>query len=452
MHMAVGFPGRRDTRRLPGSGSGLKESFGRSSQRKDLTISFGPWRLEVRRADYADPKFVKTEANFSDSSSPCRVSNPEAPDTFPERRPSLQGIPRRDHNATFVQGGSRRKDHIDPAPGSFWEALDPLEQEALESAGFCQTFAINDRIMQEGSPADFVIVILEGRVMISIDENGWERVLAERGPGELVGERGGLQVRMRSASAIAIERVRGLVVTTENFSAFLDAYPWVLDIVENQLYNRLTQDQVTYRGYGSNPPRPLSGQNCTVLLTDIVGFSSATRTDEDRRVIRDALHGMTNMMMRGIADVWTESRGDGMLTVAWPGVPTATVIGRLLKDLLPALEHHNSTHSDPACFQLRAAISVGPLVSDAMGPSGEAITTIARLIEAPLFKQAMDTSEASLGVIATTFVYETVIRHDRSLTGYRQLQVDVKTFNGLAWMNVLGTPISPHSDPYAAAA
>ena len=306
--------------------------------------------------------------------------------------------------------------------------------------------------MQEGSPADFVIVILEGRVMISIDENGWERVLAERGPGELVGERGGLQVRMRSASAIAIERVRGLVVTTENFSAFLDAYPWVLDIVENQLYNRLTQDQVTYRGYGSNPPRPLSGQNCTVLLTDIVGFSSATRTDEDRRVIRDALHGMTNMMMRGIADVWTESRGDGMLTVAWPGVPTATVIGRLLKDLLPALEHHNSTHSDPACFQLRAAISVGPLVSDAMGPSGEAITTIARLIEAPLFKQAMDTSEASLGVIATTFVYETVIRHDRSLTGYRQLQVDVKTFNGLAWMNVLGTPISPHSDPYAAAA
>ena len=87
-----------------------------------------------------------------------------------------------------------------------------------------------------------------------------------------------------------------------------------------------------------------------------------------------------------------------------------------------------------------------------MGPSGEAITTIARLVEAPLFKQAMDTSGASLGLIATTFVYETVIRHDRSLTGYRQVQVDVKRFTESAWMSVFGTSVSPHSDPYAAAA
>jgi len=359
---------------------------------------------------------------------------------------------RRDHTVTFAQEGSRRTDRIDPATVSFWGALDLTEQEALESAASCQTFAADERLMQEGSPADSVIIILEGRVMISVDENGRERILAERGPGELVGERGGLQVRMRSASVIAIERVRGLVVTTESFSVFLRAYPRVLDIVESQLYNRLTQDQAGYRGYCPRSPQPLSGQNCTVLLTDIVGFSSAARTDGDRRVIRDALYSMTNMMLRGIADVWSESRGDGMLTVVWPGVPTATVIDRLLKGLLPALERHNSTQCNPSCFQLRAAIGVGPLVSDAMGPSGEAITTIARLVEAPLFKQAMDTSGASLGVIATSFVYETVIKHDRSLTGYCQLQVDVKTFNGLAWMNVLGTPVSPYSDPCAAAA
>jgi hypothetical protein len=87
-----------------------------------------------------------------------------------------------------------------------------------------------------------------------------------------------------------------------------------------------------------------------------------------------------------------------------------------------------------------------------MGPSGEAITTIARLVEAPLLKQAMGTSGASLGLIATTFVYETVIKHDRSLTGYRQVQVDVKTFHHPVWMNVLGTAVSPRSDPYAAVA
>jgi hypothetical protein len=188
------------------------------------------------------------------------------------------------------------------------------------------------------------------------------------------------------------------------------------------------------------------------LLTDIVDFSSPARTDEDCHVIRNALYGMTNVMLQGIAEAWSESRGDGMLTVASPDIPTAYVIDRLLTELLPALERHNSTHSGPACFQLRAAIGVGPLISDDMGPSGAAITTIARLLEAPLFKQVMDTSGASLGLIATTFVYETVIRHDRSLSGYCQVQVDVKKFTESAWMSVFGTPVSPRSDPYAAAA
>jgi hypothetical protein len=199
-------------------------------------------------------------------------------------------------------------------------------------------------------------------------------------------------------------------------------------------------------------PWPLSGQNCTILLTDVVRFSSSSRTDEDRRIIRDALCQMTGIMLQGIGDVWSEGRGDGLLTVAWPSIPTKTVIYRLREELLPALGRHNSTHRDSACFQLRAAIGVGPLFSDTMGPSGDEITTIARLVDAPQFKQAMDKSGASLGIIATTFIYETVIKHDRNLAGYRRVQVDVKTFNGPAWMSVPGTPVSPHSAPCAAAA
>jgi CRP-like cAMP-binding protein len=395
---------------------------------------------------------MKAEAHSPARGRLHRVPDPKATDNSPAHHPSLRGMRRREGTAAFALDRSLSTGWIDPATAGFWDALDRTEQDALRSVASCRTFAANERLMQEGSPADFVLVMLEGRVVISVDENGWERVLAERGPGELVGERGGLQVRTRSASVITAERVRCLVVTTEDFSAFLRTHPRVLDIVEGQLYHRLTQYQGVYRNHHPESSRPLRGQNCTVLLTDIVDFSSSARTDEDCRVIRNALFGMTNMMMRGVADARSESRGDGMLTVAWPGVPTATVIDRLLNELLPALEHHNGTHCGPACFQLRAAVGVGPLVSDAMGPSGQAITTIARLIEAPLFKQAMDASGASLGLIATTFVYETVIRHDRNLTGYRQVQVDVKQFNEPAWMKVFGTPISPHNDPCVAVA
>jgi hypothetical protein len=193
-------------------------------------------------------------------------------------------------------------------------------------------------------------------------------------------------------------------------------------------------------------PWPLSGQNCTVLLTDVVGFSSSARNDEDRRIIRDALCNMTGAMLQGITDIWSEGRGDGLLTVIWPSIPTKAVIDRLREDLLPALGHHNSSHRDSACFQLRAAVGVGPLLSDAMGPSGDEITTIARLVDAPPFKKAMDSSGASLGIITTAFIYETVIKHDRNLPGYRPVQVDVKTFNGPAWMSVFTTSISAHGD------
>jgi hypothetical protein len=43
-------------------------------------------------------------------------------------------------------------------------------------------------------------------------------------------------------------------------------------------------------------------------------------------------------------------------------------------------------------------------------------------------------------MIASTFIYETVIRHDLGLTGYSQVQVDVKESSFLAWMKLFGRP------------
>jgi CRP-like cAMP-binding protein len=44
--------------------------------------------------------------------------------------------------------------------------------------------------MREGERAGEVFVILDGWTKVSLDEQGQERVMAERGPGDLVGERG----------------------------------------------------------------------------------------------------------------------------------------------------------------------------------------------------------------------------------------------------------------------
>ena len=103
-------------------------------------------------------------------------------------------------------------------------------------------------------------------------------------------------------------------------------------------------------------PWPLSGQNCTVLLTDVVGFSSSARNDEDRRIIRDALYSMTGAMLQGIADVWSEGRGDGLLTGrlarVFPPRPSSTGWVRSCSPLSAAIT---------AATAIRPASSFGPL-------------------------------------------------------------------------------------------
>ena len=359
---------------------------------------------------------------------------------------------------------------------SFWDVLDPTEREALRSLASWRTFAAGARLMQEGERADHVIVILGGRTKICVNENGRERVLAVRGLGQLVGERAALEVSVRSATVIALEMVWALVVQTKDFAAFISAHPRVLSIVQNQLYDRLTEEPIVdghHHGaadsFGAGPatarsghgpvtepsrrhPRPLNGENCTVFLSDVVGFGARARNDKDRRIIREALFSMTRAALAGIPDVWSEDRGDGLLTIVPPSVPPADAIDHLLRELPAAIERHNSDQHDSARFQLRFAVNVGPVVSDIMGVSGEAIIVAARLVEAPSFKDAIAASMASFGVIASPFVYETVIRHSADsieLASYSQVPVEVKESETTAWMRLFDAQgcsfLVPHS-------
>jgi class 3 adenylate cyclase len=335
--------------------------------------------------------------------------------------------------------------------------------------------------MEEGERADHVMVILGGRAEIRVDENGNERVVAVRGLGQLVGERGALQVSVRSATVIALDMIWAIVVQTKDFAAFISAHPRVLGIVHNQLGQRYAEDPANYRpetrqGSFRTVPvgdtevidrlddnsirgrsqqlysKPLNGENCTIFLTDVVGFGARTRTDSDRLLIREALFRMTQTAIRNMPGARSEDRGDGFLTVVPPEIPTARVIGQLVKELPVALEFHNNTQHEPARFKLRLAVNVGPVVSD-MGVSGEAIILTARLVDSPRFKEAVARSMASLGVIASPFVYETVIRHgqDQSyVASYTRVPVEVKEFSTMAWMRLFDAPTAslvPDSSP-----
>jgi hypothetical protein len=84
------------------------------------------------------------------------------------------------------------------------------------------------------------------------------------------------------------------------------------------------------------------------------------------------------------------------------------------------------------------------VTSDAMGVNGEAIIIAARMLDAPIFKKAIATNAADLGVIASRFVYDTAIRHTLNpldLAGYSQVLVEVKGLTIPAWMRLFTTPV-----------
>jgi CRP-like cAMP-binding protein len=121
---------------------------------------------------------------------------------------------------------------------NFWSVLSPTERTAFESAARQQAFAPGTPLMREGEPAGEVFVIIDGWTKICLDEGGVERIIAERGPGDLIGESGTAPGNVRSASVIALEPVRALVMTTGDYAAFVADYPAVPDLVMKQTYDR----------------------------------------------------------------------------------------------------------------------------------------------------------------------------------------------------------------------
>lgn len=322
-----------------------------------------------------------------------------------------------------------------PSSVTFWGVLTVPEQRAFAAVAHRLSFPRGTTLIREGDMPDHVFVILSGRTKICVHEYGTELILAERGPGQLVGERAALELGVRSATVVALEPVEALVVPTEDFGAFLRTHPAVYSIVDGQNYGRLAG--------GQRPGRSLlNGQNCTIVNTDVVGFSQPIRNDDHRRLIRQANLSMTMTAIASIFDSCSiEDRGDGLLMIVRPDIPTQRVVQCLVNFLPLALRRHNGMYAQAARIQLRIAIDVGPVVSDAAGVSGQAIIRTARLLDAGDLKAAMAETGANLGIIVSPFVYDTAIRQADGPVNpahYTLVQANVKESSIPAWMQLIG--------------
>jgi hypothetical protein len=189
-------------------------------------------------------------------------------------------------------------------------------------------------------------------------------------------------------------------------------------------------------------PRLLIGQNCTVVHTDVVAFGADKRDDKARKIIKRETLAMTQQALGPAWDTCRyEDRGDGLVVIVPPDIPTAQVLERLVTVLPPELEWHNLKYNDSCRIQLRVAVDVGPIADDDDGVSGKSIISVSRMLEAPAFKEAMARKGAVLGVVVSPFVYQAHVALGGSLdpADYTEIPVQVKETHGSAWMRLIGS-------------
>ncbi|ARZ66191.1 Crp/Fnr family transcriptional regulator [Streptomyces sp. HU2014] len=104
--------------------------------------------------------------------------------------------------------------------------LEAEDRQALFESGTPLVFPARQVLLREHEPTAHVLILLSGWTKVtSAAANGYEALLALRGPGDIVGEGAVLSGRPRGATVTALKRVEALAVEAARFSGLLEERP-----------------------------------------------------------------------------------------------------------------------------------------------------------------------------------------------------------------------------------
>jgi hypothetical protein len=181
------------------------------------------------------------------------------------------------------------------------------------------------------------------------------------------------------------------------------------------------------RSNGDTPPR--NGQRPrgerslpvyrSILAVDIEG--STQRTNTVKGELREEVYRLVVEALRvtGIDshyyDPFTD-RGDGVLVLLRPAdeLPKPLLLSRLVPALAGLLAAYNSSippADKPRMLRLRTVIHAGEVLCDGKGFFGEDLDVAFRLLDAPRFKAHLKSTTVPLALVASDYIYRTIIRH-----------------------------------------
>ena len=112
--------------------------------------------------------------------------------------------------------------------------------EALAERLEPQTIAAGRAIVQRGTPSESLVLVVDGKLLVSITEGSRKLEMAEVGPGEWVGEVAFLDGGVATTDVVASERSRILVLSDASFNRLCDEDPRVARDLLHALCTRLS--------------------------------------------------------------------------------------------------------------------------------------------------------------------------------------------------------------------
>ncbi len=134
------------------------------------------------------------------------------------------------------------------ADNPLFSPLPAQERARIEKRLVRRSFARDEPIFWEGDPAEWLVIVVEGRVkMVKHSESGRETILATFGPGQVVGEVGVLIGDVYPASAQAIEPSVTAGLRRAEYIELVRAYPDLAWALLQELGRRLQNAHETIR-------------------------------------------------------------------------------------------------------------------------------------------------------------------------------------------------------------
>jgi CRP/FNR family transcriptional regulator, cyclic AMP receptor protein len=193
------------------------------------------------------------------------------------------------------------------AIGGFLSLLGQEDLAALGRLGHDRTFRRGARLFLEGDRADAVYIVVEGQARVyTVTAEGNEVTLCVRGPGDLVGEMGGLDPgSVRCASVVALDPLRCQVITAAELHAFLESHPLATVAMLRLLIGRLRDSDRRRTEFGSYT----TTRRLARLLVEAAGEDAAVGL----ALSQHELAGLIGASRESVARALAELRGRGLV-------------------------------------------------------------------------------------------------------------------------------------------